>query len=154
MSLKSVAEKEAFYLKTLSKEKLKYIESLRDSIHILRDTNGDGIADFAQIFDDGFAGRVTTALWISRVKHGIKKLDALVTQGLIQEKDLVELKVSQDFLLRVPSDHQGFPQCKNLGRSLRTGTFLRVVKRRKQGTTCEPVVLCIHENNESTCVVE
>ena len=47
---------------------------------------------------------IHTALWISRVKHGIKKLDALVTKGLIQEKDLAELRISQDFLLRVRNE--------------------------------------------------
>ena len=47
---------------------------------------------------------IHTALWISKVKHPIKELDGLVDHGVIQAKDLAELKAAQDFLLRVRNE--------------------------------------------------
>ncbi|MBI1993424.1 MAG: [protein-PII] uridylyltransferase [Deltaproteobacteria bacterium] len=47
---------------------------------------------------------IHTALWISKVRHPVKELDGLVDHGVIQAKDLAELKAAQDFLLRVRNE--------------------------------------------------
>ena len=47
---------------------------------------------------------IHTALWIAKVKHKIKDLDALVPKGVIHARDLSELKVARDFLWRVRNE--------------------------------------------------
>lgn len=47
---------------------------------------------------------IHTALWIAQVKHRIKEVDGLVPLGVIQARDLTELKAAQDFLWRVRNE--------------------------------------------------
>ncbi len=47
---------------------------------------------------------IHTALWTAKVRHKIKDLDGLVDQGVIQAKDLAELKAAEDFLWRVRNE--------------------------------------------------
>jgi [protein-PII] uridylyltransferase len=47
---------------------------------------------------------IQTVRWIARAKHGLRDLNALAAQGWIQEKDLADLKTSQDFLWRVRNE--------------------------------------------------
>lgn len=47
---------------------------------------------------------IHTALWIAQVKLRIKQIDALVTQGVLHQRDLAELKTAQDFLWRVRNE--------------------------------------------------
>ena len=47
---------------------------------------------------------IHAALWIAKVRHKIKDFDDLVAHGVIQAKDLSELKAAQDFLLRVRNE--------------------------------------------------
>lgn len=47
---------------------------------------------------------VHSALWIERVAHGIDSLDDLPPSNLVDEYDLVALKASYDFLLRVRTE--------------------------------------------------
>lgn len=53
---------------------------------------------------EGGLRNIHTVLWISKVRHKIKDLDGLVDRGVMQAKDLSELKASQDFLLRVRNE--------------------------------------------------
>ena len=47
---------------------------------------------------------IHTALWIARVKYGVKEMDSLVDFGLLSGKDLAELKEARDFLWRVRNE--------------------------------------------------
>ncbi|MBI4529330.1 MAG: [protein-PII] uridylyltransferase [Deltaproteobacteria bacterium] len=47
---------------------------------------------------------IHAALWIAKVRHRARDLDDLVRLGIIQPKDLSELKNSQDFLWRVRNE--------------------------------------------------
>ena len=47
---------------------------------------------------------IHTALWVAKVRHKIKELDALVHRGVIQPRELSELKAAQDFLWRVRNE--------------------------------------------------
>jgi [protein-PII] uridylyltransferase len=47
---------------------------------------------------------IHTALWIARVKYGVKEMDSLVDFGLLSGKDLTELKEARDFLWRVRNE--------------------------------------------------
>ncbi len=47
---------------------------------------------------------VHTTLWIAKVKNKIKDLDSLALQGVVNSKDLSELKNSLDFLWRVRNE--------------------------------------------------
>jgi len=47
---------------------------------------------------------IHTALWIAKVKPGVKELDGLAQQRIISPKDLQELKAAQDFLWRVRNE--------------------------------------------------
>lgn len=47
---------------------------------------------------------IHVALWIAKVKRGVRDLDDLAVQGLIEAKDLATLKAAQDFLWRVRNE--------------------------------------------------
>lgn len=47
---------------------------------------------------------IHTALWIARVRHRVRTLDELPGLGVIQPKDLAELRRAEDFLLRVRNE--------------------------------------------------
>ena len=47
---------------------------------------------------------IHTALWIARMKQGIRTLDDLARQGLIHDRDLAELKFARDFLWRARNE--------------------------------------------------
>lgn len=47
---------------------------------------------------------IHTALWIAKVKHKIKEIDALIHQGVLNPRDLTELKMAQDFLWRTRNE--------------------------------------------------
>jgi [protein-PII] uridylyltransferase len=53
---------------------------------------------------DGGLRDIHTALWVAKVKHRIKNLDSLLNCGVIQSKELSELKAARDFLWRVRNE--------------------------------------------------
>ena len=80
-------------------------EKLEDS-RLQRERYGGSVYLLEPDIKEGEGGLrdIHTALWIAKVKHKIKDLDGLLHQGVINPKELSELKAAQDFLWRVRNE--------------------------------------------------
>src|SRR5437870_209139 len=85
---------ERFVREKLEENRLRH-ERYGGSVYVLEPEIKEG---------EGGLRDVHTALWIAKVKLKIRKLDELPDRGLIQVKDLSELKTAQDFLWRVRNE--------------------------------------------------
>ena len=85
---------ERFIRERLAESRLRH-ERYGGSVYLLEPDIKEG---------EGGLRDIHTALWIAKVKHKVKELDALVPLGVIQSRELSELKAAQDFLWRVRNE--------------------------------------------------
>ncbi|MFQ5903282.1 MAG: [protein-PII] uridylyltransferase, partial [Candidatus Binatia bacterium] len=83
-----------FIRRNLEENRLRH-ESYGGSVYLLEPDIKEG---------EGGLRDIHTALWIAKVKHKIKDLDALVHRGVINPRDLSQLKAAQDFLWHVRNE--------------------------------------------------
>lgn len=83
-----------FVREKLEENRLRH-ERYGGSVYLLEPDIKDG---------EGGLRDIQTAFWIAKVKHFVKDLDDLALHGILQPRDLTELKEAQDFLWRVRNE--------------------------------------------------
>lgn len=83
-----------FVREKLEENRLRH-ERYGGSVYLLEPDIKDG---------EGGLRDIQTAFWIAKVKHFVKDLDDLYPRGILQPRDLAELKEAQDFLWRVRNE--------------------------------------------------
>lgn len=90
----------------LRKNEERFVREKLEENRVRHERYGGSVYLLEPDIKDGEGGLrdIHTALWIAKVKLKVKGLDDLLGQGLIQAKDLSDLKIAQDFLWRVRNE--------------------------------------------------
>jgi [protein-PII] uridylyltransferase len=83
-----------FVREKLEESRLRH-ESYGGSVYLLEPDIKEGAGGLRDIH---------TALWVAKVKQGVRDLSEMAAQGWIQESDLSDLRASRDFLWRVRNE--------------------------------------------------
>ncbi|MFQ5916555.1 MAG: [protein-PII] uridylyltransferase, partial [Candidatus Binatia bacterium] len=84
----------------------RYIRRKLEETRVRREHYGESVYLLEPDIKEGEGGLrdIHTALWISKIKWGVKDLNELDVKGVLSSNDLSQLKHSQDFLLQIRNE--------------------------------------------------